>query len=379
MQLFYALYDPAFPVNGDYWSWSADETVVLKAERNRFYGDFAAKHLPPNPINLLPSDLWGGIVRLPNSDWTVLYRFLDGGYDDRDRPGRYVIMTAWVKTADIIKKDLSPIFNSLIFKQTLDRAKKIPVPKPDFLIEEFNGQPATCSQDEISQLLHTKEISFLHGDVVFSVATLFANIPLVNELDSLQTKPPIENADVRIEKTSGQNKAVVRIKFQPKQKIESPKPTSNRQSKPVEKYPFTISTPNHSLFEKIGKYMKLRNLLIVGILVVAFVVIFRYNRSDNYIPTPNSDHNGIFIVQETSSQQIKDIFSKLPYQTRHNLLFELQDIHRKLTHQQTIEENKYQNPEDISQPSRSNNDNNHFKRENDNNSPNRKRLMPSNW
>ncbi|MDR2439366.1 MAG: hypothetical protein LBE12_08365 [Planctomycetaceae bacterium] len=329
MRLFYALYDPAFPVDGDYWSWSAEEIVVLKAEQNRFYGDFAVKHLPPNPNKLLPSDLWGGIVRLPNFDWTVVYRFLDGGYDDRGRPGHYVIMTAWVKTADTTKKDLSPIFNSLIFKQANDHAKKIPVPKPNFLTEKFDGQPVTCPQDEINQLLQTKEISkeisFLQDDVVSSATKLFANIPLIDELDSLQIEP-IECADVRIEKTSEQNKAVVRIKFQPKPKIESPEPISNPKLKPVEGCSST-PTPNLSLLKLLKiiseKYRKLLTFLIVCMLVVAGLFIF-YTRYYSPASKPRNHTDTQRIVQESSHQQIKEIFSKLPIETKQNLLIELQ-------------------------------------------------------
>ena len=101
MQLYYALYDPSVSTDGNYWTWSASEIRDLL---NRFYNDVATKHLPPEPNKLQDDNLWGGLVRLP--DWTVIYRYFNGGWDNKGRPGRYVLLTAWVPSIEAQHFDL---------------------------------------------------------------------------------------------------------------------------------------------------------------------------------------------------------------------------------------------------------------------------------
>jgi hypothetical protein len=280
MQLFYAIYDPAISVEGNYWTWFADE--INKADRECFYGTFAVNNLPSNPNDLQTSDLWGGIVRLPNSDWTVVYRFFNGGYDKLDRPGRYVIMTAWVKTIDTIGKDLSPIFNSLVFNNISEHSKEIPVPEPNFLTEDFIGQPIKCPQEGINHLLQTKEHVFFSGDVISQAVALFVNIPLKNKLDSSIQHESIENAEVHIEKTTKQSKAIVRVKFQPK-----PEPP---KSEYIEK---TEIVKNYSITPLKCLIFKTLRIIIILLIVSLLVILLGLVNISNNAPVQQSQHTNL--------------------------------------------------------------------------------------
>jgi len=133
MKLYYALYDQSAPVDGDYWNWWA--VPEIRHLLNRIYGDVAVKHLPPKPNDLHDDDLWGGAVCL--ADWTVVYRYFNGGWDNIGRPGRAVLMTAWIPAGDAKGFDLTPILTSKAFRHVAEHAKSIPVPPPPSLQEEW--------------------------------------------------------------------------------------------------------------------------------------------------------------------------------------------------------------------------------------------------
>ncbi|MDR2441289.1 MAG: hypothetical protein LBE12_18155 [Planctomycetaceae bacterium] len=168
MQLYYALYDPATPQDGTYWTWFAG--ILQKETLHNFYNDIAVKQLPPEPNKLEPSDIWGGIVRYRN--WTVLYRYYNGGYDSKGRPGRYVILTAWIPTDETAQIDLAPIFDNNTFKGIAENSQKLPVPEPLSLLEHWTGEEKT-----INVQLPEKESVNSYQNIVEAAIT-FTNIPL---------------------------------------------------------------------------------------------------------------------------------------------------------------------------------------------------------
>jgi hypothetical protein len=136
MKIHYALYDSANSVSGGhYWNWFGD---TLSLDDLRQFFDIAGKHRPDNTNDLQPYDLWGGIVRL--KEWTVLYRVLDGGRDGKDRPGRYVLLSAWIRSKVTEGVNLFPVFDRPTFQTIANTAKQLPVPPPEVLSEEFAGE-----------------------------------------------------------------------------------------------------------------------------------------------------------------------------------------------------------------------------------------------
>jgi hypothetical protein len=140
MKIHYALFDQAIDMGGGYyWTWSDEE--LPHELLTRFYNDFAVKHLAPEP-NKLGDELWGGIVHIAEESlekcgWLVLYREFDGGYDRQNRPNRFVIFTAWIRTCDLLE-NLEPVFSNNTFRYIAAHSKELPVPPPKVLSEVTN-------------------------------------------------------------------------------------------------------------------------------------------------------------------------------------------------------------------------------------------------
>jgi hypothetical protein len=143
MQIHYALFDQATDIGGgNYWTWA--DGALPHELLSRFYKEFAVKHLAPEP-NKLGSELWGGIVHLAAESmekcgWLVLYREFDGGHDRQNRPNRFVILTAWIRT-DGVFENLEPLFNNETFQYVSAHSKELPVPPPALLSEETGETP----------------------------------------------------------------------------------------------------------------------------------------------------------------------------------------------------------------------------------------------
>ncbi|MDR2755009.1 MAG: hypothetical protein LBC20_04825 [Planctomycetaceae bacterium] len=138
MKIRYALFDQATDMGGgNYWTW-ADKELSHKL-LTRFYNEFAVKHLVPEP-NKLGDELWGGVIHLAAESmekcgWLILYREFDGGHDQQNRPNRFVILTAWIRTNEVYE-NLEPIFHNETFQYISANSKKLPIPSPALLSEE---------------------------------------------------------------------------------------------------------------------------------------------------------------------------------------------------------------------------------------------------
>ncbi|MDR3110438.1 MAG: hypothetical protein LBU65_12270 [Planctomycetaceae bacterium] len=256
MKIHYALYDPATAKDGQYWTWLSSE--LKNAPLNKYYGDFAAKHLAPNPNDLIACDLWGGIVRLPTGDWTVVYRVLNGGDDKIGRPGRYVIITAWMKTSETLEQDLSSIFNSILFRSIAEHSTELPVPEP---------QPALLTEEmQFCRIpsAFTGEKTFTGTECVEKSVAAFAGIP----------SDGIESIHLKIEKTSMKQNAEIDIVVKQKPKPpEREKPAEPTVISPVNKpdggKPKPPAPPNNNnMFYKL--------LLVCFLALVAAVVWHLY-------------------------------------------------------------------------------------------------------
>ncbi|MDR1384517.1 MAG: hypothetical protein LBJ67_11845 [Planctomycetaceae bacterium] len=167
MQLYYALYDPATSKDGAYWTWFAGG--LQKDELNGFYNDIAVKHLPTEPNKLESNGFWGGVACY--RDWTVLYRYYNGGFDNKGRPGRYVILTAWIPAEETIGINISPIFDNDTFKRIAETSQERPASEPSSLSESWTGK-----KKPLNLQLPDKEFTkpFPSAEDAINV---FANIP----------------------------------------------------------------------------------------------------------------------------------------------------------------------------------------------------------
>lgn len=205
MKIHYALFDPSTDRGkGNYWTWF-DEELPLEL-LNRFYYEIAVKHLAPEPNKLTADDLWGGIASF-DSDWMVLYRFFNGGYDQQDRPGRYVVLTAWIRTDESTGIDLLPILTNKTFQKIATISKKLPVPPPTALTEIYTGTK-TGKTLSISDT-NLKKV-FDGADAAQQATEYFANIP------------PRRCASLKIIMTSTEQKAVLEtvLKGKPKDPVQ---------------------------------------------------------------------------------------------------------------------------------------------------------------
>ena len=93
-----ALYDPSQPSkDGAFWSWHAPELDPKLL--NRLYYDVAVQGRPDDPNRLDDGTIVGGIAQL-TPEWACVYRFGNGGRDLRRRPGRFVMLAAFLPYAD---------------------------------------------------------------------------------------------------------------------------------------------------------------------------------------------------------------------------------------------------------------------------------------
>ncbi len=137
MQIHLALYDPSF-ISSDrsYWTWRS--SIIPASLLDECYYRFLIKKRPEKPEQIQNKDLFGGIVELQN--WFVVYRFYNGGRDLHDRPGRYVILTGWIKRDDVNTCAPNAIFSLSVF-ETFALTPPCPVPQPDSLDIELSGTP----------------------------------------------------------------------------------------------------------------------------------------------------------------------------------------------------------------------------------------------
>jgi hypothetical protein len=108
-----------------------------------FYKDIAVKHVPSDPSILSDSHLWDKFetTTVCYMDWTVIYRFFSGGNDKFKRPGRYIILTAWIKTEETKDIDLSPIQANEVFRFIEKNGGTLPVPPPKTLTGNWDIEP----------------------------------------------------------------------------------------------------------------------------------------------------------------------------------------------------------------------------------------------
>jgi hypothetical protein len=331
MQVHYALYDQSYSNDGNYWTWF-DESLPLSV-LNKFYNDFAAKHLPTKPNDLTDIDLWGGAVTFDG--YLVLYRCVNGGYDRIGRPQRGVIITAWLKGADVVGADLSQIFDNDVFRFTQEHAQKIPVPQPEKLTEEIKSGTLNAAKNITSQvddLLYMKEKRFVTGDVVSQALEL-----LSATLSRSASGVRFITAD--IEKISTQKLAVVRVKLETPPPPKSEHGETGKKTKKIDT-PETASPPlpkpKKSLF---------RNILIIAPLVIIAIGGLAYCYCIMFYNKPSLSPQAQQVI--TSFKQLKSAEQRDVLQELKNIMGDIESDSRVLPDNQVppMQKNQWSIPQ----------------------------------
>ena len=138
MKIHLALYDPSYiGSERNYWTWRSSS--IPERILGAIYYDCLIKQKPERPENITGSDLFGGAVLL--QDWVVVYRFYNGGRDTHGRPGRYVILTGWIKRDEVENSAPSNVFSSELFEKLASVPAPCPTPAPDSLDVDISCNP----------------------------------------------------------------------------------------------------------------------------------------------------------------------------------------------------------------------------------------------
>ena len=178
MRIHYALYD-SDTVNSKkiygisqqcFWTWWSDELADSPQQVYKMCNGLSSK------LPTYDSKEWGGLLQ--HGNYTVLYRFFNAGsYGGEDkRPGRFVILTAWIKTDETFGKDMSNVFNDDVFQSVAKAAKAnhSPIPEPERLSLRIVGGKTDGIGSLIPQFSWRGEYVYEGNDVLKRAMTTWA-------------------------------------------------------------------------------------------------------------------------------------------------------------------------------------------------------------
>ena len=170
MQLHLALYDPSYISHErTYWTWHSSS--IPDSLLDECYYSYLIKQKPEKPEIIRSSDIYGGLLYM--RDWVIAFRFYNGGRDTHGRPGRYVILTGWIKREEISAFIPVDIFSSNIF-EALALSLPCPVPAPVSLDVEIKQKPLKSSLI-VNDIVKEKYV-FSSSDTIDSAVELFFSL-----------------------------------------------------------------------------------------------------------------------------------------------------------------------------------------------------------
>lgn len=202
-------HDMAHPdPNGFYFPWLSPD--ISKDEAREVHRRAMEVRVPENANNWLPEDLHGGLILLGSGKLAV-YRFFNGGRDNKGRPHRWVMLAAVVPSAQVKDRNWAGVLNHSVFASWA--AKEVPLPAA-----EVDG----CGVDaEPDRPLGQAPRGFQEGEGEF---TLAADTPVTTAGLLMARLPPrCRTAHVRI--TAGSQGGSLRClaEWMP---VEVPQPTT---------------------------------------------------------------------------------------------------------------------------------------------------------
>jgi hypothetical protein len=169
-----------------YWTWRHPD--LQASILDDFYYEHAAKHLPGGTATIAADSIVGGCASVGN-EWLCWYRFVDGGRDKHGRPGRYVLLAAFVRRYDHSGYDWSGILESSLFLEIAKNAPvTCPIPEPGDLELDWTPSPVIVDTSDLdSQLLADGKVDFEKAGDLQCISAVCQRIPSDRSFDCFFT------------------------------------------------------------------------------------------------------------------------------------------------------------------------------------------------
>jgi hypothetical protein len=175
MKVCLAVYDPAFQAaDGSYWTWHAPELNDRLLATT--YYELLFSKIPPDPNQLSVNQLWAGMGDV-SDEWRCYFRFVNGGRDQRGRPGRFVVLCVFVARADCRFCDPLELLQGEEFERLTHQApKECPLVAGQL---QLILEPSPTSADPIllAELISVGRLRHTGAGAVQRVAKLIPGLP----------------------------------------------------------------------------------------------------------------------------------------------------------------------------------------------------------
>lgn len=187
MRCYLAVFDQAHrAADGSYWTWRHSDVPLRTLDA--FYYECAVKHWPESADPIPGDGLRGGCASV-DDEWVCWYRFVAGGRDKFGRPGRHVLLAAFVERGNHDGRDWSGLLDSQEFRQLAQQARAAcPVPAPDDLEMQWKPLPVVQGSTAADRLRRTGHESLEVTSDLAILAVVCSTVPLDRGFDCFVVK-----------------------------------------------------------------------------------------------------------------------------------------------------------------------------------------------
>jgi hypothetical protein len=146
-----AAYDLGYRSSGgNYWVWH--HASLSAATLSKAYDAVREAGLPDKPNEWPPGFLKGGFGRL-DEDWFLVHRCYNGGYDGHGRPQRWVLLCAFLRADELLRRDPLKLLCCGPFAEWAHGPVPLPLPGPSVLEGELAPEPTTTVSANLAKQL----------------------------------------------------------------------------------------------------------------------------------------------------------------------------------------------------------------------------------
>lgn len=175
MKVFLAVYDPAYQAaDGSYWTWHAPE-LSARLLASTYY-ELLVPNIPPAPNQLTVDQLWAGLGDI-SDEWRCYFRFVNGGRDQRGRPGRFVVLCVFVSRTNCQLCDPLELLRSEQLQKLAQQAQtECPLAAGQL---QLSLQPSSIAAHpvQLAELIAAGRLRHMGIDAVQRAAQLFPGLP----------------------------------------------------------------------------------------------------------------------------------------------------------------------------------------------------------